>query len=341
MLNIGIGLTSMCNCNCSHCYSRIYGNQTFLDTNRLFKFVNRHDINSVNFGTGESFFHPDFREILSVLVEKGIKVSLTTNGYTITKMEDLDVRKLHDVDFSLDYPSAELHNMNRQTGCFEMVIDGIRRCKALGVTASIAWCLTPQNSIYIPEMVSLCKKENVFLRVNIYKPVPGSHGFSYKQFWESINNLFKYGNIISCSEGIVNAAINNKSECHGCNSRNIRIFPDGTVSSCVYIQNKGITIEDVCEMTEDELATCFSLQYELPKSSACRECKYHTLCYGGCLARRVIAGSSIDEFCFIDNYQPTFERIVFSEKQADYFVHSNYICTIIMEAAAGNDASTK
>lgn len=332
MLNVGIGLTSKCNCNCEHCYSRIYGNNTFLDTGTLFNFFKTFQIESVNFGTGESFYHPDFLTIIHHLYQKNVKISVTTNGYTIANMTDEQLKLLHDVDFSLDFPMENLHDASRQPGCFQLVRDGIARCKKLGVTCSIAWCLTPDNCIYIHEMLCLCKMWDVFLRINIYKPVDGKKGFTYPLFWESMNDLFKWGNIISVSEGIVNAAIGNRYGLCGCNPSNLRIFPNGTMSSCVYVQNDGMTLEKACGMSEEDLVGYFQCQYEIPENSICTGCPDFPVCRAGCMARRKISGRDRDEFCYLDmDKAPQFERVVYSDKKSELFVHSNYICTFIME----------
>lgn len=331
MLNVGIGLTSKCNCECEHCYSRIYGNNTFLDTNMLYGFLGKFEIGSVNFGTGESYFHPDFLKIIKYLSEKGIKISLTTNGYTTSKLKDDELKMLHDVDFSLDYPEEGLHDRNRKLGCFNMVMNGIQRCKKLGITCSVAWCLTPENCIYIKDMLNLCKKLNIFLRVNIYKPIDGKPGFSYDLFWNSINNLFLWGDIISISEGIVNAAIGNERGLTGCSCNNLRIFPNGTISSCVYIPNF-ITLEKVNNLSEKELIKLLDEQYDKELDGICLNCEDFMICKAGCMARRKIAKRKRDEFCFVDKMErPYFDRIVFSKLKSEMFVHSEYICTIILE----------
>lgn len=332
MLNVGIGLTSKCNCSCEHCYSRIYGNNAFLDTELLMKFFEKFQIESVNFGTGESCFHPDFFFIIDYLSKKGIKISVTSNGYTIGKLDDLRLDKFHDIDFSLDYPEEKLHDDARAAGCYQMVMDGIERCKSLGITCSIAWCLTPQNSQYIEDMMKLCHSLGIFLRVNIYKPVEGKRGFKYREFWDAINKLFLYGDIVSISEGIINAAIDNKSSQKGCNCHNIRIFPDGTMSSCVYVPNANMTLKKACMMSERELLCQFQKQYELPADEVCLQCEKYILCEAGCMARRRINRKLRDEFCFVDKEEkPQFSRIVFAKSNSEMFVHSNYICTIIIE----------
>lgn len=333
MLNVGIGLTSKCNCNCNHCYSRIYGNREFLDKEKLFVFFDSFDIESVNLGTGESFYHPDYIDIVKYLYEKNVKVSVTTNGYTVSKMSDKQLYMLHDVDFSLDYPTEKLHDSVRKNGCFELVKKGVLRCKKLGITCSIAWCLTPENCDYIKEMYLLCKQWGIFLRINVYKPVESKKGFTYGLFWKSMNELLKWGDIISISEGIINAAINNSQNLTGCNPRNLRIFPDGTMSSCVYVPNESMTLAKACSMTEDQLLKYFHEQYQIEEKSRCHKCDVFEKCMAGCMARRKIANLDKDEFCFMDKGEkPNFERIVFSSNNtSDLFIHSNYICTLIME----------
>lgn len=332
MLNLGIGLTSKCNCKCSHCYSRIYNNNVFLDMHLLMMFLNRFEVKSVNLGTGESFFHPEFLHVINYLQKNEIQTSITSNGYTINKMDDSHLVKLHDIDFSLDYPDAKMHDASRVTGCYQMVIDGIKRCKSLGIMCSIAWCLTPENSQYIIDMMELCRFWGVFLRINIYKPVDGKRGFKYHEFWNAINTLFLHGDIVSISEGIINAAIDNRNGLTGCNSHNIRIFPDGTMSSCVYVPNRSMTLEKACVMTEAELLRHFQQQYETPIDRLCTQCEKFNLCKTGCMARRRISKISRDEFCFMySDYKPKFDRIVFSKSKPKEFVHSDYICTMIME----------
>ena len=332
MINVGVGLTSKCNCSCEHCYSRIYGNNKFLNTELLMRFFEKFKIGNVNFGTGESFFHPDFLSIIDYLNKKRVTISVTSNGYTISKMDNEELTKLHDIDFSLDYPDEKMHDSSRTKGCFQMVMDGIERCKDLGVTCSIAWCLTPENSPYIEDMMMLCHSLGIFLRINIYKPVEGKKGFEYKDFWDAINRLFLYGDIVSISEGIINAAIDNKNSLIGCNNHNLRIFPDGTMSSCVYVQNRDMTLEKACMMRESELLCQFQKQYETVDNEMCVQCEKYSICKAGCMARRKISERLRDEFCFVDRKEkPQFNRIVFSKNNSDRFIHSNYICTIIME----------
>jgi len=86
-LEVGIGTTGLCNLNCSHCYSRKYSdkNITLDNIKRLFTSV---DITSVNFGTGENILNPEFKDILEFFHEKNVKMSLTTNGYTVSKLSN-------------------------------------------------------------------------------------------------------------------------------------------------------------------------------------------------------------------------------------------------------------
>ena len=87
--DFGIGLTNNCNFRCKHCYSsrkKIY----YIGFEKIRDLWDNIPIKSINFGTGESGLHPQFRKILAYIASKGIKTSLTTNGYTprLNKLAD-------------------------------------------------------------------------------------------------------------------------------------------------------------------------------------------------------------------------------------------------------------
>ena len=107
---VGIGLTNRCNLNCEHCYSRrmvakeigVYEMQKIL--------VAFPNLESTNFGTGESILNRQFEDIVNLLYSKGIRIAITSNGLSVNKMSDEALSKFEDVDLSLDFPTAELHD---------------------------------------------------------------------------------------------------------------------------------------------------------------------------------------------------------------------------------------
>ena len=93
-----------------------------------------------------------------------------------------------------------------------------------------------------------------------------------------------------------------------------------------------MTIEKACRMTEKQLRTYFCRQYQIEEKSYCHECELFVKCNAGCMARRKIANLDKDEFCYMEKAEkPKFDRVVYSPHSSELFVHSSYLCTLIME----------
>src|SRR5262245_13749972 len=107
---LGLGLTNECNLACAFCYrdpSRV--DRLTLDQVRAV--MGRIPVRSVNLGTGENGLHPDFPAIVAYLRAQPIKLTMTTNGYSVASIPDADLVAFKDIEFSLDYPTeAEQDN---------------------------------------------------------------------------------------------------------------------------------------------------------------------------------------------------------------------------------------
>src|SRR6516162_6775892 len=79
---LGLGLTNECNLACSFCYR---------DPTRLDR-LSLEQVRSVNLGTGENGMHPDFAEFVDYLRSEPIKLTITSNGYSIAALDDAEVR---------------------------------------------------------------------------------------------------------------------------------------------------------------------------------------------------------------------------------------------------------
>lgn len=336
--NVGIGLTNACNLNCPHCYSRIsrkslHSKITSICFSDLKLVCEKLKVNSINLGTGESWLHPQFLDIFNYLHAKKIKLSLTTNGFTASKLTDEELTWLNDIDFSLDFPTAKAHNLFRGQDVFEKVIKNIKRCKKLGVETSIVTVLMNSNYKYMGEMVELAKKLDVNLRVNVYKAVRSKeYKPTYAEFWKGIKFLFKKSQIISCSEPIVNAAINNVVSEGGspCGKNSLRITPDGKIVPCVFWNRSDLKIKDLLKNKAHLLEEGKEAIRIRKVPEECMNCEQLTICKGGCAARRVYNNlNKPDEYCFkIRNNKP---RLDYKFGETKDLVHSNYLCTIIVK----------
>nr|WP_092074061.1 radical SAM protein [Dendrosporobacter quercicolus]NSL47783.1 radical SAM protein [Dendrosporobacter quercicolus DSM 1736]SDM76478.1 radical SAM additional 4Fe4S-binding SPASM domain-containing protein [Dendrosporobacter quercicolus] len=337
--SIGIGITNKCNYNCSHCYSR--EDQTFeLKYEDVEKLCKNLDITAINFGTGESGLHSEFDKITDYVYKKGIKMALTTNGYTVALLDDKQLKRFNDIDFSLDFAQKDNHDQFRGLGAANLVETGIERCKRLGVEASFACAMMKENYNVMDKMAEKARGIGVNLRVNVYKPVHTlKHLLTYDEFWEGVKRLFSNSKIVSCSEPIVNALIRNKTLDGGsrCGKKSLRIRPDGGIVPCVY-WNKSMSSIDELVANKKKFSYEAFLQYieEVTEETKavpeeCADCDVLDICQGGCAARRLYNDmNKPDLYCFrLYGKQPP--NIDFEWGESKDLVHSDYLCTIIVQ----------
>ena len=332
---LGVGLTSACTFSCRHCYSGGGKNPVEMNSDMLFRFLSACNVESINLGTGESCLYPGFHNILDELFRLNIPVAITTAGPSIEAMSDEEVKRLHDVDFSLDFPQRDLHDNWRAAGAYDMVLRGIERCRSLGVTASVAMCLMKQNASRMAGMCSLCRTLGVSLRVNVYKAIKGKeYEPDYDVFWQAIQALFTEAEAIACSEPVINAALaagNGLKDISvkgsPCGVSSLRLRPGGEIMPCVYWDHSPVTMENFLSGKMDLPSGC-----ELPKPEFCDGCEWYDVCRGGCSGRRLYTGKSEpDIYCFMKKGRSV---PVLAQKpvlSGDDYIHASYLCTIIAE----------
>jgi radical SAM protein with 4Fe4S-binding SPASM domain len=327
---VGLGLTDRCTAQCPHCYSRPTNDYHELDFDQILRLVETVPVKSINFGTGESILYPRFMDLVRLLTDRQIPVAVTTNGATVRNISDSELRLFHDVDFSLDFPQAELNDHWRGIGSFQAVMEGIARCRDQGVEASLVTCLMHENSSQMGPLAALAADLGVNLRVNIYKPVLSpQHQPTYEQFWQAIADLANAAYFIACSEPIVNAAIHNERGCHGfpCGRSSFRVHPDGRIVSCVYLNHTEVTLANLmADFQTESKRLQATVHLSLPE--ICLTCEYATVCAGGCASRRILGNRhQPDEYCFkVRGDRPAINA---RWKESKDLVHENYLCTMI------------
>lgn len=332
--SIGVGLTSACPFSCTHCYSGAGRNPVDLDPSRLFRFMDSFPVSAINLGTGESCMHPQFLPVVNEILDRGVPLALTTAGPSLSALPDSTLVRLHDVDLSLDYPVAALHDAVRAPGAFDIVLGGVRRCRELGVTVSLAMCLMKSNSEHMEGMCRLARELGVSLRVNVYKPVFSDDPKpSFGVFWNAISAFFRETAAVSCSEPVVNAALayhGNPCPSAGspCGIHGFRISPAGEVLPCVYWGSTGISMERI--IAEPELLeVCGATCHGAALPAECEDCPWRSVCVGGCAGRRYYTGlSGPDEYCFhLRGVRPP--ELEPASGSSEGYIHAGYLCTMI------------
>ena len=81
--SVGIGLTNDCNLNCAHCY-RDTQNINYLSLEQVQKICDSIPVDAMGMGTGENILNPEFVEITTYLSDLGVKLSIASNGHSLT-----------------------------------------------------------------------------------------------------------------------------------------------------------------------------------------------------------------------------------------------------------------
>lgn len=332
--SVGIGLTDKCNLKCPHCYSRSGDAPAFLPAETVMRLCESLEIKDINFGTGESWLHPQFLEIVKALRDEQMEMALTTNGYTVAKMSDQELRLFQEIDFSLDFPNEPENDSWRGGGSFRSVTSGIYRCQEAGCEVSVACCLMNNNYKYMGKMVELCAGLGVHLRINVYKPVhTNAYKPSYSEFWEGIRLLLGNSRLVSCSEPIVNALMGHRPSSAGgpCGKGSLRVKPSGEIIPCVYWRDTGIFVDDILANGSEILEALVERVNMRHIPEVCNSCSVLDICGGGCAGRRVHESLlAPDEYCFM--LRGDIPDIKFRWASSRDLVHSGYLCTLIVDA---------
>ncbi len=333
MASVGIGLTNNCNLHCAHCYrdqGRIYN----LTLDDIEKVCDSLEIDSIGFGTGENGLNPQYLDITTYLKARGIKLTLASNGYTLSITPDEMLSYFRDVEFSIDFPDQRRQDEFRGDGNWQTIMSSIERCARLGVKVSILAVLMNVNFKDQGRIAKLAASLGADFRVNVYQPMyTDKFMLSFDQYWEAYQMLFDETEIISVTEPLVNTFLGlgngNGTPCGG---SSIRITPDRRLKPCVYWPTSDLTIEDLVERKETVFQTpLFKATHKTPQF--CLSCEHVSSCGGGCAARRVLRSrpDEPDEYCPVIRGQDI--RLQSQPSTAERPLRTGSICTTIVRGA--------
>src|SRR5262249_14979011 len=132
---LGVGLTNECNLACAFCYR----DPTCVDRlsiEQVRAVMRSLPVRSVNLGTGENVILPVFSSVLDFLRSQPIKLTITSNGYSIAALDDAALTAFRDIEFSLDYPTEAEQDRQRGPGNWRLIHDQAARCRKLGVSVT-------------------------------------------------------------------------------------------------------------------------------------------------------------------------------------------------------------
>ena len=157
--------THSCNLKCKHCYSDSGAKrEEELTTEEALAVVDQladAGIIALAFSGGEPLTRKDFFEVARHAADRGLYVSLATNGTLLTKenVQKLKEAKVNYVDISIDGATAKTHDDFRGVpGAFEEAMTGLQNCVDADLCVCIATTATKNNLEEIPAIIDLAEE---------------------------------------------------------------------------------------------------------------------------------------------------------------------------------------
>jgi radical SAM protein with 4Fe4S-binding SPASM domain len=298
--SLGVGLTNTCDLACAHCY-RDTDRVDHLTLTEVTGVCDALPVRSINLGTGENGLHPDYETIVAALAARGVKLSLTSNGFTIERSSDETLGRFREVEVSLDFPTEAEQDAFRGRGNWKRVMAAVARAAGLGITVTVLTVMMRTNYRRLPEIAAVAFALGALYRVNVYQPVKtDAFTLSYEEFWDGFRRLLADTRLVSTTEPILNAVLGGPfKNGSGCGRQTIRITPRGDVVPCVYWTKSDLRLSDLAGAGAAGVlgSPQFTRVRQVPE--ACRGCPFVETCHGGCAGRRELAGGveQPDPYC--------------------------------------------
>ena len=336
LINCSWDITARCNLNCRHCCEGGKEKTPDMTTEEALKVAEQIielRPECVVFTGGEPFMRPDWHLLASKLTEKGIAVTAISNG---TLIDEDTVRKMihcgiRSIGISVD-GTEKTHDHIRGNGCYKKAMEGIRILKSAGIYCTAITTVMKNN---LEELMDIKEELNQAgadawqiqigipignlsnHRDNVVEPgelekildfcCQAADGSLRIHMADCIGYYNKKENALrrlNCSEGIMPVW-------QGCQAgiSQLTIRYDGNVlgaSLCTDDMIEGnIRERNLKEIWEDENAFAWRRKFKPEMMEGfCHDCRYLSLCQGGCSAVKMFIGGSItaeNQYCLYRN----------------------------------------
>ena len=115
------------------------------------------------FSGGEPLVRKDMFELAAMARDLGIRPVLSTNGTLITLKvaEKIKATGFGYVGVSIDGIGVENDRFRRKDGAFNLALEGIRNCKAVGQKVGLRFTIHKQNYKDMPKILDLVEEEEI------------------------------------------------------------------------------------------------------------------------------------------------------------------------------------
>lgn len=145
LLSLSLEITDFCNFNCVHCYK--IKNSSFMSRELFEKILDEAislNVTSLSFNGGEPLKHPDINYFIEKALNRGLFVTVLSNGSEIMSVIDPDLIKSKAVRWQISlYGSDEFSSeqITERKGMWSKVIESIEYLKNSGAAVSVTLSL--------------------------------------------------------------------------------------------------------------------------------------------------------------------------------------------------------
>ncbi len=175
-------ITRTCNLRCVHCYSdsmamQYPGELTWEQMQEVVEDLAAYQVPSLLLSGGEPMIHPRFFDLVDLATEKGLKLTISTNGTLITpeKAALLKAANVAYVGISLDGIGKIHDEFRRKEGAFDAAVRGFKNCHEVGQKTGLRLTLTRHNVENIEQILDFIEEKEI-QRVCFYHLVPAGRG---------------------------------------------------------------------------------------------------------------------------------------------------------------------
>lgn len=285
-----VEILNACNFKCVHCYNQNL-KTCIMPKELFFNIVDQlTDLGCKNITItgGEPTLHPDFKQIYKYCFDKGLKITLYTNGYYLNKFFDfLKTNTPETIDISIYGTTNKTYkNVCQIDDAFDTVDKNIKSLQKLKIKTTLKSVIMKQNHKEFDDMLNYCINLNLDFRfdLNLLNSKDDSNDQSdnilnddqYNHIMEEVS-LLKTGNWISflTRENMQS----NSDRLYSCGAGYTSLFINcfGGVRLCNFA---GFSEENIKEKSLNEIWKNFEkyLKLEKDKSSRCYNCIYKKFC---------------------------------------------------------------
>ncbi len=296
-------------------------------------------LNSVKLTGGEPTLHPQFRELVSIIADEGIRLSMETNAMLIDQSlaELLREKEFYAISASLDGAKKETHDYMRAVdGSYERTIDGIKALVAVGMRPQMICTLHKGNVAELEDVIALAEslgcgsvKFNHVQRVGRGKNFGDKYGLELTEIlalYDRVHNVLQPRSKIRIFFDVPYAFLPIREFLNlapSCMVHNILgVLAGGEISMC----GIGVTTPDLVygHIEKDDLrdvwlksAKLTELRELVPQQleGVCGNCLHRRICRGHCIANTYFSTgkmNSAHRFC-----SEAFEQGLFPESRLE------------------------